>query len=105
MTTPTDNSTKFEFDADIEGERIDTFIVRMLKENSLVLSRSKVQHLITDGCAFVNERQRKKNFVLSEGDKVEFNLPAEKPSIVKGEQIEFDILHEDDDLIIVCKPA
>lgn len=105
MSSPTDNNTKFEFEADIEGERIDTFLVRMLKENSLVYSRSRIQKLVTDGCAFVNDRQRKKNFILSEGDKVELNLPIEKPSIVEGEQIDFDILHEDDDLIIVSKPA
>ncbi len=105
MKSPTDNNSRFVFQADIEGERIDTFLVRMLKTMSLVLSRSKIQKLITDGFALVDGIPCKKNRILSTGEQVEITIPPDEPSIIEGEQIDFDILHEDDDLIIVNKPA
>ncbi|MCD6216654.1 RluA family pseudouridine synthase [bacterium] len=106
MKSPTDDNNRLAFQADIEGERVDAFLVRMLKsESSKTLSRSKIQKLITDGYALVDGIPCKKNHILTPGEQVEITIPADKPVIIEGEQIDFDILHEDDDLIIVSKPA
>ena len=70
------------------------------------LSRSRVQALIRDGAvsvdgATVDEPKRK----LTAGSVVRLVMPEPAPAAPQGEAIPLAILHEDDDLIVVDKPA
>lgn len=90
-----------------DDERIDAFLTRCLEESTdIAISRSRIQKLIMDGLVRVNGKKQKKNFTLSSGEIVEIEIPPPEPDVVEPDQdIKFDILHEDDDLIIVSKPA
>jgi 23S rRNA pseudouridine1911/1915/1917 synthase len=79
---------------------------RWLAENIDSLSRNRVQQLIEQGAVRLNEAlcDRKKELV-NAGDRIEIALPEAKPYEVKPEAIALDILYEDDQLLIVNKPA
>ncbi len=83
------------------GERLDRFIARAAPE----LSRSFVQRLIADGHVTVNGKPAKPSLKLTAGDGVEVILPPPTPSPVTAEDIPLSILYEDDDLLVVDKPA
>ncbi len=90
----------FIIEEDMEGERIDKFIPSVCEN----LTRSYVAKLIKEGLVSVNGKTVKASYSLSEGDKVEFEVPeAQEPSI-EPEDILLDILYEDEDVIVVNKP-
>ena len=69
-------------------------------------SRSRVQALIRQGAVTVggnavSEAKRK----LAAGERVAVALPEPEPAEPQGEDIPLDILYEDDELIVINKPA
>jgi 23S rRNA pseudouridine1911/1915/1917 synthase len=85
-----------------EGEvRLDRYVCQRLPE----LSRSRVQKLIADGHITVNGRPAKPGLRLNTGDRIEVTVPPAPPSRLEPEDIPLDILYEDDDLLVVDKPA
>lgn len=108
MIHPPEDSRKIQFKADHAGERLDAFLVRRLHDSpsfNKILSRSRIQKLIVDGLVLVDGQERKKNHILKGGENVDIHLPPDAPLTVEGENIDFEILFEDEDLIIVNKPA
>jgi 23S rRNA pseudouridine1911/1915/1917 synthase len=94
----------FQFDGGDGGqsERIDRYLVRCLPE----FSRSRLQGLILDGFVDVNGIQaRKAGQMLEGGEKLTVRIPPPLPSKLTGENIPLDILFENDDLMVVNKPA
>ena len=87
------------FAADMDGERLDVFLVRQQPE----LSRAHVQKIIASGEVLVDGRARKANFRLKAGASVSFRLPEAATIEVKPENIPLDILYEDEDIIVVNK--
>lgn len=94
-----------EFAADDEaaGSRLDQWLAGKVGPD---LSRSRIQALIREGAVSVNgapagETKRK----LAAGDVVTVTLPEPEPASPEGEDIALDILFEDDDLIVINKPA
>ncbi len=83
-----------------EGERLDRFL-----SSTCSLSRSRLQRLIREGHVWVDGRGRKSSFSLSGGATVEIELPPPSPSHIRPQAIPLEILHEDDALIVVNKPA
>ncbi len=82
--------------------RLDQFITRSV-ENA---SRSKVKALIDAGGVTVNGNVvEKAGRLVLPGDLVICTVPKPPPPEVKAERIPLDIVHEDDDIIIVNKPA
>ncbi len=70
------------------------------------LSRSRVQSLIADGHVTIDgapARETKQK--LREGMNIAIVLPEPEPAEPQGENIPLDILYEDDDLIVINKPA
>jgi 23S rRNA pseudouridine1911/1915/1917 synthase len=91
----------FQFDGEQE-ERLDRFLVSCLPE----FSRSRLQGLIADGFVDVNGLQAKKaGQKIEGGDKLSIRIPPPVPSKLIGENIPLDILFENDDLMVVNKPA
>ena len=83
------------------GARLDTFLASHLTE----VSRTRIQRAIEDGDILVNERAAKPSYRLRSGDRVEIDLPEPPPVELAAEPIRLSIIHEDDDLIVVDKPA
>lgn len=93
-TQPVDEATK--------GLRIDKFIAAQLP----VFSRSQVQRLITKGAVFVDDEIIADNdFKTRLGDVYQIMSPQPEEATPIAENIPLDILYEDNDLIVVNKPA
>lgn len=96
-----DRIEKFVFNGE-KTERLDKFLVTCLPE----FSRARLQGLIADELVFVNGAPAKKaGQVLENGFEVEVRIPPPVPSGLTGEEIPLDIIFENDDLIVVNKPA
>jgi len=83
-------------------ERLDKFLVELLQE----FSRSRIQGLIAEGCVDVNGRAAKKaGQTLESGSNVTVRIPPPVPTDLVAEDIPLDIVFENDDLVVVNKPA
>ncbi|MFZ5855431.1 MAG: RluA family pseudouridine synthase [Chloroflexota bacterium] len=97
----TDRIESFTY-AEETAERLDKFLVRNLPE----FSRARLQGLISDGFVLVNGVPAKKSGqMLEAGAEVEVRVPPPVPSGLVGEDIPLDIVFENDDLLVVNKPA
>jgi 23S rRNA pseudouridine1911/1915/1917 synthase len=90
------------FSSQAAGERLDKVIVAALGE----LSRTQVQRLIDDGFVRVDGRVALKPNQRLEGPaEVEVRLPPPGPATHQPEAIPLDIVFENDDLLVIDKPA
>jgi 23S rRNA pseudouridine1911/1915/1917 synthase len=91
----------FHFDRQAP-ERLDKFLVGLLQE----FSRSRIQALIADGFVDVNGRPAKKTGqTLENGSNVTVRIPPPAPTDLIAEDIPLDIIFENEDLVVVNKPA
>jgi 23S rRNA pseudouridine1911/1915/1917 synthase len=87
---------------DRDGERLDVFIARALPE----LTRSRVRRLIDEGLVTVDGRlPAKAGVALESGQRVRITIPPPEPSTPLPESVPLRIVYEDDDLLVVDKPA
>ncbi|WP_412560136.1 RluA family pseudouridine synthase [Winogradskyella sp. MIT101101] len=82
--------------------RIDKYLMNFV-ENA---TRNKIQQAAKDGCIFVNGTTVKSNYKVKPNDQitVKFEHPPHENLLV-AEDIPIDIVYEDDDLLVVNKPA
>lgn len=83
------------------GTRLDRYIAEHLPD----LSRAAIQRLIDDGFVWVNGLARKSSYRVQIGETITINIPPPEPATPRPEEIALDILYEDDDLIVINKPA
>ena len=84
------------------GTRIDRFIAQEINE----ISRSMIQKLIDKGCVFADDEIiTDKDFKTRLGDIYQINIPNPEDPKPIAQDIKLDVLYEDDDLIVVNKPA
>ncbi|HXG91906.1 MAG TPA: RluA family pseudouridine synthase [Blastocatellia bacterium] len=83
------------------GVRLDSFLASLIRE----ISRTRIQRAIEDGDVLVNERTVKSSYRLRAGDQIEIDLPEPPPVELTPEPIPLNIIYEDDDLIVIDKPA
>ncbi len=81
--------------------RLDKYLVKEYPE----LSRSRVQKLIGQGYILVNGCQVKASHKLSIGDSISVCLPAAEPISLVAEPIPLTVIYEDNDLLVIDKPA
>lgn len=82
--------------------RLDVFVTGSV-ENA---TRTRVQQLIEGGGVLVNDRPvLKPGRLLQPGDRVTCSVPRSAPQTVEAEDIPLDIVYEDDDVLVVNKPA
>lgn len=82
--------------------RIDKFLTDRLPNTS----RNKIQNAIEAGLIKVNEREVKSNYKIKPQDIVTVSLPVPpRDTEVKPENIPLNIVYEDEDLLVVNKPA
>ena len=91
----------YSFVADEPGVRLDRYLCHKLAE----LSRTRIQGLIADGYITVNGQAAKAGLKLNAGDRLKVVLPPPPPSPLTPEAMPLDIIYEDDDLLVVDKPA
>jgi 23S rRNA pseudouridine1911/1915/1917 synthase len=87
--------------ADAAGQRLDAFLAREIED----LSRSRVHDLVAEGIVRVNGLAAKPSRTLQGGETIEALLPPSGEPLPEPEPIPLEVLYEDDDLLIVNKPA
>jgi 23S rRNA pseudouridine1911/1915/1917 synthase len=108
--------------SDFDGQRLDRFLVSVLADQS----RSQIQRLIADGHVVIRKSRRrgasrppgtssvdtsgppasaKANLVMREGDVISIDIPEPAPSDLAGEPLPLEILHQDEDIAVLNKPA
>ena len=90
-----------EVAAERAGLRLDRFLALELPE----FSRSRLQALITGGCVKLNGAVPRTRELVKTGDVVQLEVPALEKIEAAPEAIPFPILFEDEDLIVLDKPA
>lgn len=86
---------------DQAATRVDRFVA-----DRTGLSRSHVQKLITDGRLTIGDRALKANTLLEPGSELRLDVPEPAPATPLAQpEIEVPVVYEDDDLLIVDKPA
>ena len=84
-----------------QGGRLDQFLRAQLPEHS----RAFLQKLIGQGTVLVNSQPGKPSYKVRAGDQVSVEIPPPRPLAARPENIPLDILYEDQNLIVVNKPA
>jgi len=95
----TDNNTTIKLTACCTA-RCDVYIA----ENSDVSSRSFLRRLFDSGDVLVNNKAVRASYKLKEGDEITLTLPPAKTLDVVPQDIPLDIVHEDNDLLVINKP-
>lgn len=81
--------------------RLDKF----LSKNYPELTRTYIQKLIENGSVTVNGRAARAALQLKLKDLIEITIPPPEPVVVLPEDIPFEIVYEDRDVIVINKPA
>lgn len=84
-----------------EGERVDRFLAAQIPD----VSRSQVQRWIEDGLVTVNGAETKPSRQLAPGDVVRAEPPEEALPRLEPVQMDLEVVHEDEDCVVICKPA
>lgn len=81
--------------------RIDKYLASQIED----VSRTKIQEAIDENLVWVNGKHEKSSYSIQPGDSIDFSLPIPPEPEAKAEKMALDIVYEDDDLLIVNKPA
>ncbi|HEY3416180.1 MAG TPA: RluA family pseudouridine synthase [Armatimonadota bacterium] len=115
MTTPPDNQVAEE-DDDIcaaegdtltisvqeSGARLDAYLAAQVPD----MSRARIQQLLKAGEVRVDGVAAKPSYHVATGDRIILHLPAPTPPVgLAPEDIPLDILYQDEDLLVLNKPA
>ena len=95
-------SYRFEVEGDDEGRRLDRFLAEC---DEPPLSRSQVKKYLNHGEITVNGEHVKAGYRLREGDDILWEHSPPPEPTTAPEPIDLTILHEDDELAIIDKPA
>ncbi len=91
----------FEAQTEDAGKRLDAFLAEKIEG----WSRSRLQKLVADGDALVNEKESKASYKLRAGDAIEIEL-TELPAVeFAPEDIALDVVYEDEFLAVINKRA
>lgn len=91
----------FIVDAEEEGKRFDQILASRYPE----FSRSRWQSAIKQGDILLNQAPAKAKITLSEGDQISGNLTLSEETDDAAQNIPLDIVYQDDDIIVINKPA
>lgn len=92
----------YTVDEHVDAVRIDAFLA---SQRDIELSRSKIKKLILAGTVRVNNETVPAHYRIKSGDVITVQYEEVSEPDVVAEDIPLDILYEDDDLIVLNKPA
>ncbi|MEY4066308.1 MAG: hypothetical protein RIR26_2516, partial [Pseudomonadota bacterium] len=89
---------------DCVGLRLDVVLSRLIED---VPSRSFAQKLIEKGAVLVSGRTRRASWTLKQDEQIEIDLSALRPppAVPQAQSIPLSIVFEDDDILVINKPA
>ncbi len=98
-----DGSESFELHPEPQHRnlRLDRYIAEVVSD----LSRSQAQSLIDDGLVMVDGVHRKASFKVTPGEQVSVEVPPVAGELVEPEDLPIEVIHEDDDVIVINKAA
>ncbi len=88
-------------DAPAAGERLDRWLAARVRD----LSRVRLQALIADGHVLVGGASRKPSHRVVAGEQIEVEIPPLPPEELEPEAIALSVVHEDQHVLVVDKPA
>jgi 23S rRNA pseudouridine1911/1915/1917 synthase len=83
------------------GNRLDQALQQLLPD----YSRSKIQQWIQHGFVCINQEQCKPRQKVYSGDLIDLDVPEQAKISDQPQAIEFGVLHQDEDIFVVNKPA
>jgi 23S rRNA pseudouridine1911/1915/1917 synthase len=83
------------------GLRLDRFLAERLEK----FSRSRIQQLIRTGAATLNGKAARPRELVRSGDRIRLIEPPPEKTENRPEAIPLDVIFEDDDLLVINKPA
>lgn len=86
---------------DQPAARLDQWLAQSIPQ----LSRSQLQKLIRQGQVLVAGQPARPSAALQPGDVVTVHLPAPEPTALQPETTPLDVVYEDNDLVVINKPA
>ena len=95
------NDTTIILSADAGGTRLD----RWLSEHRRDISRTQAQRLIEDGLVTVNGTTARPSLKVEAGDRIVVQLRPPPPPGIQPQDIPVTVVYEDDDLLVIDKPA
>ena len=98
-----DERPRFSFT--VTPQEADNRLDRLLTERMPELSRSRIQRALASGSATVDGRPRPSNYRVHGGSLVEFTLPEPPPPTMGAQDIPLRVIHCDDHLAVIDKPA
>ncbi len=93
---------RFKASALSRGQRLDCFLANELAGEGV--SRSRVKDLLADGHIMVNGKPVKPSYRLRSEDELSVEIPPPVRIDLEPEKVDFDILHEDEDILVLSKP-
>jgi 23S rRNA pseudouridine1911/1915/1917 synthase len=84
-----------------DGLRLDRFLAALLADHS----RSQIQRLIRDGHVAAGVRRIQPSTIVRDGDTVVVSIPPLSPATPQAEPLPLTVLYDDEDVIVVDKPA
>lgn len=94
-------TTRLTVDAAAAGERLDRWLAARVAD----VSRVRLQALIEDGHVRVDGVTRKRAYRLQGRETVDVEVPPRPPDDLRPEPIALTVVYEDDDVLVVDKPA
>lgn len=86
-----------------KNQRLDKFVATQLSD--LGMSRTTIQGWIDEGRVRVDGVSRRATFKMTPGEVVELSVPEVVEASFAPEPIPLDVQYEDDDLLVINKPA
>jgi len=84
-----------------DAPRLDQYLAGLLAGQS----RTAVHRLIVGGHVRLNDAPARAASRLRAGDRLSWELPAALPTRLEGEPMELRVIYEDEDLVVIDKPA
>ncbi len=88
-------------DENLASRRLDEVLVSL----GISLSRSKAQSLIKSGGVLVNNKAQKAHYILKLSDVITYQETTNLLPTLEAEPIPLDVIYEDEDILIINKPA
>ena len=88
------------FESPADAPRLDLLVAQQLD-----ISRNQAATLIANGHVLVGGRRERASYRPSPGERIDVDVPAPAARLVVGESIPLAVVFEDDDVLVIDKPA